>query len=146
MSSTITMEPFTVFTCKCGAWIRNDNHGHAELQHECGTPEMDALTVISTAGKISKRKGVKLIDCGDDGSVELLPYLSPTLPYWNDLVAGEESGGEADGNVKKPTLRYGQKVCECGAEAVYGKDAPHSTWCPKSKAELAPFDREDSCV
>lgn len=24
-----------------------------------------------------------------------------------------------------------KKDCECGAEATYGKDATHSTWCPK---------------
>jgi len=24
-----------------------------------------------------------------------------------------------------------KKDCECGAEATYGKEAPHSDWCPR---------------
>jgi len=30
-----------------------------------------------------------------------------------------------------PEEKKRKRKCECGAEKTYGKDAPHSSWCPK---------------
>lgn len=53
------------------------------------------------------------------------------VPYYKELIA--EAGEDADGNVKPPDPKLPYGSCECGGEATYGKDAPHSTWCVKYK-------------
>lgn len=73
------------------------------------------------------------ISISDEEWESLLDQIDNLNPYEPNLDPFSLPEEEKLRSRPAKYVRVKKKKCECGSEKVYGKNSPHSTWCPKYK-------------